>query len=181
MIITNEKVDMEVGYSSRWIIQAKLESMIHFEELKKILPDEIEEFEKLSETITNHCLKFFPNQSFSIEDVIHYCVVGDEEKTRIRYFLYGDDEYTEREDNLSEIKMELIEARYLFKWILVKFKQKTNMNIFPKVKKGSYNVMFCMDLSDVFVLSPSAQLLKDNGVEFETKKWVESEYIQGDY
>ena len=103
----------------------------------------------------------------------------DKSDSRIYYFLSDEHDHLDREDNLSEIEDELMEINILFKCILHYFKSQTNISIYPKIKsKNSYHVIFCLDLSELFVLSEDAKKLKDNGFDFELKQWVESEYIQ---
>lgn len=155
------------GSKSDYIYSAYI---IPFEEIKKVVPNEVIAFEEKSEEALVFLRLSYTQYGFNIDDIFEYCVRDDIEGCRIYSVLNGED-FNVVCDFLEVIYSLLVSGEDS---VLGAFKRETNIGLGVDYNYDTEKPYFYLIQDDLIQLTPSGHMLKNKGVMFDFKKWVES-------
>jgi hypothetical protein len=142
---------------------------ISFEQIKKVVPKEVELFEEKADKVLVFLKLSYPDKKFSMKDIFDYCTKDDIEGCRIYNALKNDDFHAIEED---------LQTIYDFLWgnddsVIRMFTKATNIRLGLDFNYKEGQSYFYLYEDDLIQLTPSGQALKEKGVEFEFAKWEE--------
>ena len=158
----NYKYDADYVYSG---------FLIPFDEIKKVVPNEVKMFEEKAESVLVYLRLTYPDKNFTMKDIFEMCSRDDKECCRIY------DELIERK-GLKDIEKQLDEV---YRCLLVNgdsvfsaFRKETNVAFDIGFDYENGDTYFSLCEKDVIELTPQAKSLKEKGIDFKFKVWTET-------
>jgi hypothetical protein len=142
--------------------------IISWENIKKVVPDEVDVFEKNFEDLLVY-LRLTHNKVFSFENILEYCAVDNLEDSLIYQHL-GTKEHLLLEDRLQSMYVLMC---YADKSILSSFKNKTDVELNIGYNNEGRITYFFLNQDDIITFTPKATELKNKGIDFSLHIWTE--------
>ena len=143
--------------------------IIPFEEVRKVVPDEVRVFEEKAEKILVFLKLTYTDYGFTMEDIFEFCTRDDIEGCRI-YNILDNGDFHSLDGELDDIYSSLCLSENS---VFGAFKKKTNIGLGAEYNYKEEQPYFYLHEDDLIQLTPSGKALRDNGVSFEFANWSE--------